>query len=132
MTGWKRGVGLKPDLRIDNVDTWLHCGRMMKQAGLAESPAPFDAAPAQKGSINLRIETSTRTLIDEAATLLGKTRTEFMIDTARRQAIDVLLDRRLFTLEGAAYDAFVQALDDPPAPGPKLRALMARKPVWEK
>lgn len=105
---------------------------MMKQAGLAESPAPFDAAPAQKGSINLRIETSTRTLIDEAATLLGKTRTEFMIDTARRQAIDVLLDRRLFTLEGAAYDAFVQALDDPPAPGPKLRALMARKPVWEK
>lgn len=132
MTGWKRGVGLKPDLRIDNVDTWLHCGRMMKQPGLAESPAPFDAAPAQKGSINLRIETSTRTLIDEAATLLGKTRTEFMIDTARRQAIDVLLDRRLFTLEGAAYDAFVQALDDPPAPGPKLRALMARKPVWEK
>ncbi|NHB77245.1 DUF1778 domain-containing protein [Rhodobacter calidifons] len=104
---------------------------MRKPAGLSESPAPFDAAPAEKGTINLRIEASTRALIDEAATLLGKTRTDFMIDVARRQAIDVLLDQRLFVLETGAYDAFVQALDNPPAPGPKLKRLMARKPVWE-
>ena len=104
---------------------------MNKPAGLAETPAPFDAQPAEKGSINLRIEAGTRALIDEAAAMLGKTRTEFMIDTARRQAIDVLLDQRLFTLDAGAYDAFVQALDNPPAPGPKLKRLMARKPVWE-
>jgi uncharacterized protein (DUF1778 family) len=104
---------------------------MTKPAGLAETPAPFDAQPAEKGSINLRIEANTRALIDEAASMLGKTRTEFMIDTARRQAIDVLLDQRLFVLETAAYDAFVQALDNPPAPGPKLKRLLARKPVWE-
>ena len=35
----------------------------------------------------MRIEANTRALIDEAAGMLGKTRTEFMIDTARRQAI---------------------------------------------
>lgn len=104
---------------------------MTKPAGLAESPAPFDAQPAEKGSINLRIEANTRALIDEAAAMLGKTRTEFMIDTARRQAIDVLLDQRLFVLEAGAYDAFVQALDNPAQPGPKLQRLMARKPVWE-
>ena len=50
------------------------------------------AASDTKGSINLRIETHTRQLIDEAAALLGKTRTEFMIESARREAIDVLLD----------------------------------------
>jgi uncharacterized protein (DUF1778 family) len=104
---------------------------MTKPAGLAESPASFDAQPSDKGTINLRIESNTRALIDEAAAMLGKTRTEFMIDTARRQAIDVLLDQRLFVLETGAYDAFVQALDNPPAPGPKLKRLMARKPVWE-
>ncbi len=104
---------------------------MTKPAGLAESPAPFDAQSSDKGTINLRIESKTRALIDEAAAMLGKTRTEFMIDTARRQAIDVLLDQRLFVLETGAYDAFVQALDNPPAPGPKLKRLMARKPVWE-
>ena len=79
----------------------------------------------------MRIEANTRALIDEAAAMLGKTRTEFMIDTARRQAIDVLLDQRLFVLESGTYDAFVQALDNPLAPGPKLQRLTARKPVWE-
>lgn len=88
--------------------------------------------PAEtKGSINLRIETHTRRLIDEAAAVLGKTRTEFMIDSARSLAIDVLLDQRLFALDSDRFDAFIHALDNPPAPGPKLRALLRRVPAWE-
>jgi uncharacterized protein (DUF1778 family) len=87
---------------------------------------------AAKGSINLRIEANTRQLIDDAAAVLGKTRTEFMIETARRQAIDVLLDQRLFALDHASFDGFVDALDNPPAPGPKLRALLARTPKWRR
>lgn len=83
-----------------------------------------------KGSINLRIEARTRRLIDDAAAVLGKSRTEFMIDCARRNAIDVLLDQRLFVLDPERYDAFVDALDNPPAPGPKLRALLRRTPAW--
>lgn len=85
---------------------------------------------ATKGSINLRIEAQTRQLIDDAAAVLGKTRTEFMIESARALAIDVLLDQRLFVLDSERYDAFVDALDNPPAPGPKLRALLRRKPAW--
>jgi len=90
------------------------------------------SAADTKGSINLRIETHTRQLIDDAAAVLGKTRTEFMIDSARRQAIDVLLDQRLFALNSDRYDAFVQALDNPPAPGPKLRSLLRRVPAWRR
>jgi uncharacterized protein (DUF1778 family) len=96
--------------------------------GVAKIPSAADT----KGSINLRIEASTRQLIDEAAAILGKTRTEFMIETARRQAIDVLLDQRLFALESGRYDAFMHALDNPAAPGPRLRALMRRVPMWQK
>jgi uncharacterized protein (DUF1778 family) len=95
---------------------------------VAERPAAAD----KKGSINLRIETHTRQLIDDAAAVLGKTRTEFMIDSARKVAIDVLLDQRLFVLDPKRYDAFVHALDNPPAPGPKLRSLLRRAPAWEK
>lgn len=87
-------------------------------------------APDAKGSINLRIETHTRRLIDDAAAVLGKTRTEFMIESARQQAIDVLLDQRLFVLDPDRYEAFARALDHPPAPGPKLRALLRRVPAW--
>jgi uncharacterized protein (DUF1778 family) len=83
-----------------------------------------------KGTVNLRIEAHTRQLIDDAAVALGKTRTEFMIDSARSMAIDVLLDQRLFLLETDRYDAFVFALDNPPAPGQKLRSLLRRVPAW--
>lgn len=86
----------------------------------------------RKGSINLRIEANTRQLIDDAAALLGKTRTEFMVESARRQAIDVLLDRRLFALDSDDYDKFMHALDNPPAPGPKLRSLLRRIPAWRR
>jgi uncharacterized protein (DUF1778 family) len=97
-------------------------------AVVAERPPAADA----KGSINLRIETHTRQLIDDAAAILGKTRTEFMIECARRQAINVLLDQQLFVLDPERYAAFMYALDNPPAPGPKLRSLLRRVPAWQK
>ncbi len=95
------------------------------------SHAASHPASQTKGSINLRIEGQTRRLIDEAAAALGKTRTEFMVESARAQAIDVLLDRRLFALDPEHFDAFVTALDQPPPPGPKLKALLRRRPPWD-
>jgi uncharacterized protein (DUF1778 family) len=95
---------------------------------VAERPSVADT----KGTINLRIEAGTRQLIDDAAAVLGKSRTEFMIDSARRQAIDVLLDQRLFVLDAGRFDDFMRQLDNPPAPGPKLRSLLRRAPAWQK
>jgi uncharacterized protein (DUF1778 family) len=105
---------------------------MLKTRPSPSAPPATTTAPDLKGSINLRIETTTRQLIDDAAAALGKTRTEFMVESARRQAIDVLLDQRLFRMEPERYDAFMHALDRPPAPGPKLRALLRRSPAWQK
>lgn len=136
------GTSSAPDASvcIDSVNTADHVLSMAKaRASTAEDndhAAPtadaMAAAADTKGSINLRIETSTRRLIDDAAAVLGKTRTEFMVESARRQAIDVLVDQRLFGLDSERYDAFLHALDNPPAPGPKLRSLMRRVPVWQK
>lgn len=126
------------DLRIDIVDTTPHIPAMAKTRAAPSESVRSAAVAARasvadaKGSINLRIETGTRQLIDDAAAILGKTRTEFMIDSARRQAVDVLLDQRLFTLDSESYDSFLHALDNPPAPGPKLSALMRRVPAWQK
>jgi len=109
-----------------------------RRSGFSEEKRAFEAAAERtpprdvKGSINLRIETDTRRLIDDAAAVLGKTRTEFMIESARREATDVLLDRRLFVLDSKNHDAFLRALDNPPAPGPKLRSLLRKVPVWKK
>jgi uncharacterized protein (DUF1778 family) len=125
---------------IDNVDTTANIWVMAKDRSTSSSRpgagtvtvAERRSAADTKGSINLRIEAHTRQLIDDAAAVLGKTRTDFMIDSARKVAIDVLLDQRLFVLDPERYDAFVHALDNPPAPGPKLRSLLRRAPAWEK
>jgi uncharacterized protein (DUF1778 family) len=125
---------------IDNVDTTANIWVMAKDRSTSSSRpgagtvtvAERPSAADTKGSINLRIEAHTRQLIDDAAAVLGKTRTDFMIDSARKVAIDVLLDQRLFVLDPERYDAFVHALDNPPAPGSKLRSLLRRAPAWEK
>ena len=59
-----------------------------------------------KARIRLRIEPCVRQLIDDAAAVAGKTRTAFMIDSARQQAMDVLLDQRLLRPDDEGFDAF--------------------------
>lgn len=105
--------------------------RLLPRRQTSTAAAERAAAVGPKGSINLRMEAYTRQLIDDAAAVLGKTRTEFMVESARQVAIDVLLDQRLFVLDPERYTAFVHALDNPPPPGPKLRALLSRTPAWE-
>ena len=82
--------------------------------------------------VNLRMPLAIRDLIDNAAEVLGKTRTAFIIESSRKHAIDVLLDQRLFTLAEEQYDAFVRVLDEPPASNEKLKRLMSSKAPWEK
>jgi uncharacterized protein (DUF1778 family) len=82
-------------------------------------------------TINLRVSQPTRQLIDAAAAVVGKSRTEFMLESARQHAIDVMLDQRLFVLEPGQHDAFMRVLDNPPPPNARLKKLLSRKSPWE-
>lgn len=86
--------------------------------------------PKADSTITMRMATPTRQLIDSAAAALGKSRTEFMVESARAQAIDVLLDQRVFVLDAEQTKAFDEILADPPKPSRALRALMKSKPIW--
>ena len=44
----------------------------------------------------------------------------------------MLLDRRLFQLDDAAFRRFARALDAPPAANPKLRKLLSTLAPWER
>ena len=81
--------------------------------------------------VNLRMSTLVRDLIDNAAAVLGKTRTDFIVESSRNHAVDVLLDQRLFTLTTEQYSSFLSVLDQPPAPNQKLKRLFAGKSPWE-
>jgi uncharacterized protein (DUF1778 family) len=77
------------------------------------------------------VPTQTRELIDAAASAVGKSRTEFVVDSAREHAVDVLLDQRFFNLSPEQFEAFAAVLDAPPPPTEKLKALMRAKAPWE-
>jgi uncharacterized protein (DUF1778 family) len=84
--------------------------------------------------VSMRAPQAEWAVIDQAAATLGKTRTAFVMDAAKRQAEDVLKDRTLFAFKGAAWDAFVKALDAPINATERKRVakLMSGKPLWER
>ncbi len=83
-------------------------------------------------TINLRATQKQKALIDHAAETLGRTRSDFMLDTVCREAESVLLDRRYFALSDQAFRKFTALLDKPPKDNPKLRRLLATKAPWER
>ena len=83
----------------------------------------------QAKPVNLRVRTEIRTLIDAAARIQGKSRSDFMIDAARRAAEEALLDQTLFRVDRETYDRFVEILDRP-AGGPGFDRLMNAPKPW--
>lgn len=86
---------------------------------------------AKRETLNFRVKPEDRKLFDRAATLLGKSRTDFLLEAGRREAENVLLDRTLFKASSKAYEQFVARLDMPPAPNERLRRTMTTPAPWE-
>ena len=87
---------------------------------------------ARGGTINLRVSRGQKALIDRAAQALGRTRSDFMLETACREAEAVLLDRRYFALPEDEFKRFTAMLDKPPASNPRLARLLKTKSPWDK
>ena len=59
---------------------------------------PKSHTAPRRDTLNLRIKPEERGLIDRAATLTGKTRTDFVLEAARHAAEEALLDRTVFAV----------------------------------
>lgn len=91
---------------------------------------PVPERTLQSQTINLRASAEQKAVIDRAAKRLGKSRTEFVLDTMREASENVLLDQRLFILDQAAFDEFEAMLDAPTEPGERLRRTLTTPPPW--
>jgi uncharacterized protein (DUF1778 family) len=85
----------------------------------------------RREALNVRIKAETRQLIDQAAELTGKNRTDFILDAARHAAEDALLDRTVFAVSPKAYRQFLARLDAPPRPNKRLIKSMQTPAPWE-
>jgi uncharacterized protein (DUF1778 family) len=83
-------------------------------------------------NINLRVSRGQKSLIDRAAQALGRNRSDFMLETACREAESVLLDQRYFALPAEEFRRFTTMLDKPPASNPRLARLLRTKAPWDR
>lgn len=81
-------------------------------------------------AINLRALPEQRDLIDHAATLLGKNRSDFMLEAACSAAQAVILDQVFFNLNTDKFHQFTAMLDAKPSHNSGLERLMAVTAPW--
>ena len=69
--------------------------------------------------------------IDRVVAVRGVTRTELVVRSRERPAIETLSAGSTIELGGEAYDALVAALDAPVVPNETLKRQLAHRPLWD-
>jgi uncharacterized protein (DUF1778 family) len=81
--------------------------------------------------LDLRLSRAAKRTLQAAASAERKSVSEFVLDTALSEAEERLADRRVFTLDGKSWDAFVAALDAPPRRHTRLERLFREPSVFD-
>lgn len=82
--------------------------------------------------LNMRINNEERELIDRAAKIRGKNRSDFILSAARREAEETIFEQRIIKTSPEAYADFLQRLDKAPRPNDRLIKTMQTKAPWDK
>jgi uncharacterized protein (DUF1778 family) len=83
-------------------------------------------------TINLRVSTTTRRLIDRAADELHESRSSFMLEASLSRAESVLADRTRFTISEQQMRKFEAALEAPLPNPDALARLLKRRTPWSR
>ncbi|TGE01188.1 DUF1778 domain-containing protein [Methylobacterium nonmethylotrophicum] len=82
--------------------------------------------------LDLRLTPSAKQTLQAAAEATHKSVSEFVLDSALREAEERLACRRVFTLDDADWDRFVAALDAPPRALERLERLFREPDIFDR
>lgn len=85
-----------------------------------------DSAQHRGGRLQMRVSPQRRELLEQAASLTGRTLTEFVLDSAEEAAVRTIETRQVLHLTRRDSEFLVQTLLTPEEPGPNLRQAAAR------
>ena len=105
----------------------LQCDMPRPKGNVIDMPTDRENLKA----ITLRIYEDARALIDQAASIQGRSRADFIIEAARRAAEEAILDQRVIMVSRGSYDHLLAALDRPPVAHEKLVKLLRTKAPWD-
>ncbi|MFO1211074.1 MAG: DUF1778 domain-containing protein [Amaricoccus sp.] len=81
--------------------------------------------------ISMRLPEADVAMIDRAAGLRGRSRTDFVREAAVRAAEEVLMESRLIRMSPDGFADFLGALSVAAAPVPEMMELLGRPAPWE-
>ena len=88
-------------------------------------------AERKEYSISMRLPEADVAMIDRAATLRGRSRTDFVRDAAVRAAEEVVMEQSLIRMSPEGFAGFMEVLSAPAAPVPEMVELSRRPAPWE-
>ena len=104
----------------------------MAQIAQSSSKSSGQRSVLKDDVIQIRTSAGTKAILSRAAKLRGQKLSEFMLDCARKQAEEAVLDQRVFFLDDEAHTEFLNLLDAPQEISSDLRERMNRAPGWER
>lgn len=81
--------------------------------------------------ISMRLPEADVAMIDRAASLRGRSRTDFVRDAAVRAAEEVVMESRLIRMSPEGFAHFMAALSGPSTSVPEMVELTKRPSPWE-
>ena len=88
-------------------------------------------ADRKEHPISMRLPEADIAMIDRAAGLRGRSRTDFVREAAVRAAEDVLMENRLIRMSADGFAEFMAVLAAPAAAVPEMVALAERPSPWD-
>jgi uncharacterized protein (DUF1778 family) len=79
----------------------------------------------------MRLPEADIAMIDRAAMLRGRSRTDFVRDAAVRAAEEVIMENTVVRMSPSGFSAFIAALSGPPTPVKDMVAVIKRPAPWE-
>lgn len=89
------------------------------------------ASERKEYPLSMRLPEADIAIIDRAAGLRGRSRTDFVREAAVRAAEDVLMETIPIRMSAEGFDAFLKVLARPPKPVPEMVELARRQAPWE-
>lgn len=81
--------------------------------------------------LSMRLPERDVAIIDRAANLRGRSRTDFVREAAVRAAEEVLLAESIVRMDADAFNAFKAAIATPSRPVPEMVELLRRRAPWD-
>jgi len=85
----------------------------------------------QQYPIAMRLPAADVAMIDRAASLRGRSRTDFVREAAVRAAEEVVMEQGLIRMSSEGFADFMKVLSHPAAPVPEMVQLAKRPAPWE-